>query len=65
VTTDDPFGGAAQPAQLTHIPPWTVELAGKVFAAILHDIVRGKEAQQMTASVRAVLASASNAPRGA
>jgi hypothetical protein len=60
VTNDDPFGGAAQPAQLTHIPPWSVELAGKVFAAILNDIVQGKEAHQMTASVRAVLASVPN-----
>src|SRR5882762_2012314 len=58
VTNDDPFGGAAQPAQLAHIPPWTVDLAGKVFAAILNDVVQGKEAHQMNASVRAVLASA-------
>jgi hypothetical protein len=65
VTNDDPFGGAAQPAQLAHIPPWTVELAGKVFAAILNDIVQGKEAPQMNASVRAVLTSVSNARRGA
>ncbi len=63
VTNDDPFGGAAQPAQLAHIAPWTVELAGKVFAAILNDIVKGKEAQQMNASVRAVLASVPNAHR--
>jgi hypothetical protein len=63
VTSDDPFGGASQPAQLTHIPPWTVELAGKVFAAILSDIVQGKEAHQMNASVRAVLASVPNAHR--
>src|SRR3984893_1803237 len=65
VTNDDPFGGAAQPAQLTHIPPGTVELAGKVFAAILNDIVQGKEAHQMNDSVRAVLASVPNARRGA
>jgi len=57
VTSDDPFGGAAEPAQLAHIPPRTVELAGKVFAAILNDILQGKEAHQVTASVRAVLAS--------
>jgi hypothetical protein len=65
VTNDDPFGGAAQPAQLAHIPPWTVELAGRVFAAILNDIVQGKEAHQMNASVRAVLASVPNTRRGA
>jgi hypothetical protein len=56
VTNDDPFGGAAQPAQMAHLPPWTVELAGKVFAAILADIVAGKQAHQMVASVRAALA---------
>jgi hypothetical protein len=65
VTNDDPFGGAVQLAQLTHISPWTVELAGKVFAVILNDIVQGKEAPQMNASVRAVLTSVSNARRGA
>ena len=41
VTNDDPFGGAAQPAQMAHLAPWTVELAGKVFAAILADIAAG------------------------
>lgn len=61
VTSDDPFGGAAQPAQLAHLAPWTVELAGKVFAAILSDIVKGKEPQQMMTSVRAALASAPQA----
>lgn len=58
VTNDDPFSGAAQPAQLAHLPPWTVALAGKVFAAILADIAAGKEAHQIVASARAVLATA-------
>jgi hypothetical protein len=56
ITNDDPFGGAAQPAQIAHLPPWTVELAGKVFAAILADIVAGKQSHQIVASVRAALA---------
>lgn len=55
VTSDDPFGGMAQPAQLAHLAPWTVELAGKVFAAILADIAAGKAESQIVASVRAVL----------
>jgi hypothetical protein len=55
VTSDDPFGGAAQPAQLAHIAPWSVELAGKVFAAILADVAAGKPAHQVVASVRAAL----------
>lgn len=55
ITTDDPFGGVGQPAQLTHLPPWTVEAAGKVFASILADIVAGKEERQIVAGVRAAM----------
>jgi len=62
VTNDDPFGGASQPAQLGHLAPWTVELAGKVFSTILADIAAGKEPHQLTASVRAVLAVAQFRP---
>lgn len=60
VTSDDPFNGASLPSSLAHIAPGTAELTGNVFAAILSDIVRGKDARQMTASVRALLASAPN-----
>jgi hypothetical protein len=55
ITTDDPFGATAQPAQLAHLPPWTVEAAGKVFASILADIVAGKEERQIVAGVRAAM----------
>jgi len=55
VTTDDPFGGGVQPAQLAHVAPWTVELASKVFSAILADVATGKPAHQIVANVRAVL----------
>lgn len=55
ITSDDPFGGVAQPAQLAHLPPWTVEAAGKVFASILADIVAGKEERQIVAGVRAAM----------
>jgi len=58
VTDDDPFGGATQPAQLAHLAPWTVEMAGKVFAAILADIAAGKEPHQIVASVRAAMVTA-------
>jgi hypothetical protein len=61
VTNDDPFAGAVQPAQLAHLAPWTVELAGKVFAAILADIAAGKAAHQIVASARAVLVGAPTA----
>jgi hypothetical protein len=61
VNNDDPFGGAAQPAQLAHLAPWTVELAGKIFSAILADLAAGKEAHQIVASVRAAMVSAPTA----
>jgi hypothetical protein len=61
VTNDDPFGGASQPAQLAHLAPWTVALAGRVFSAILADIAAGKAAHQIVASVRAVLVAAPTA----
>src|SRR3984893_944815 len=53
VTNDDPFAGAAQPAQLAHLAPWTVELAGKVFAAILADIAAGVSSMGCRAASRA------------
>jgi hypothetical protein len=59
VTSDDPFGGAVQPAQLAHIAPWTVELAGKVFAVILADIAAKKPAHEIVAGVRAAMIKAS------
>jgi hypothetical protein len=61
VTNDDPFGGSAQPAQLAHLAPWTVELAGKIFADILAAIAAGKEPHQIVAGVRAVMVSAPKA----
>ena len=61
VTSDDPFGGASQPAQLAHLAPWTVTLAGKVFGVILADVAAGKSANQIVASVRAVMAAAPTA----
>jgi hypothetical protein len=61
VTSDDPFGGASQPAQMAHIAPWTVALAGKVFSAILADIAAAKPPHQIVASVRAALCAAPTA----
>lgn len=56
ITDDDPFAGAAQPAQLTHLAPLNGALAGQVFTAILEDIATGKSEHQIVASVRTVLA---------
>jgi hypothetical protein len=61
VTSDDPFGGGSQPAQLAHLAPWTVALAGKVFSVILADLALGKETHQIVASVRAAMVSARTA----
>jgi hypothetical protein len=58
VVNDDPFNGAAQPAQLSHLAPWTVDLAGKIFASILADLAAGKAAHQIVAGVRAVMVGA-------
>jgi hypothetical protein len=56
ITTDDPFGGGVQPAQLAHIAPWTAALAGKIFSAILTDVAAGTPANHIVASVRAAMA---------
>lgn len=56
VTSDDPFGVLAQPAQLTHLTPGMVELAGKIFSGILRDLAAGKESQQIVNNVRAAAA---------
>ena len=58
ITDDDPFAGAAQPAQITRLAPWNAALAGQVFAAIVGDIATGKREHQIVASVRAVLGAA-------
>jgi hypothetical protein len=55
VNNDDPFGGVVQAAQLAHLAPSEVEMAGRVFAAILADVAAGKPAHQVLATVRAAL----------
>jgi hypothetical protein len=64
VTNDDPFGGSIQPAQLRHLAPWTVDLAGKIFSSILADVAAGKTEHQITAGVRAVLVTSSPKAKG-
>jgi hypothetical protein len=61
VTTDDPFGGGVQSAQLAYVAPLTVALAGKVFSAILADVATGKPAHQIVGSVQAILGPAPTA----
>jgi len=58
VSSDDPFGGAAQPAQLAHTTLFTAALAARVFSAILADISAGKPAHQVVEGVRSILVAA-------
>ena len=60
ISTDDPFGAGGQPAPLAHLPPWAVEVAGKIFASILADVAAGREPHQIVARVRAAMVAASN-----
>ncbi len=55
VTGDDPFGGLAQPTQMSHLSPQTAELIGRVFAAIIADITAGRQPEHIAASVRAAM----------
>ena len=55
VTSDDPFDGLAHPTEMAHLSPWTVEMAGKVFAAVLADVAAGRQPEQIVASVRAAM----------
>jgi hypothetical protein len=57
VTSDDPFAGAPHTAQVAHLDPQLVGLAGTLFSTILADLSAGKPAQQIVGSVQAVLAS--------
>ena len=64
VTNDDPFGGAVQPAQLAHLTPGNVELAGKIFGGILRDLAAGKDGEAIMMNVRALVATVPKAPAG-
>ena len=61
VTSDDPFGGLANPLQMAHLAPQTAELVGRIFAAMVSDLAAGRQPEQMMASVRAAMLPVSNA----
>jgi len=65
VTSDDPFGGLAQPQQMTHLAPRTAELVGRIFAAMVGDLAAGRQPEQIMANVRAAMVpvSRSQAPK--
>jgi hypothetical protein len=55
ITTDDPFGEISRPALAAQLDASTIELAGKVFSAILSDIAAGRAAQYTVANVRTMM----------
>jgi hypothetical protein len=57
VTSDDPFGEAPPPA-LAHLDPSTIELAAKIFSAILADVAAAKPAAHTVAKVHTMMRSA-------
>ena len=59
IASDDPFGGGAQLAQLAHISPETLAIAGRIFSAIVADVASGKSHHRIVASVRAAMSSSS------
>jgi hypothetical protein len=61
VTSDDPFGGLAQPAQMAHLSPRTAELVGRIFASMVSDLAAGRQPEQMMANVRAAMLPISHA----
>jgi hypothetical protein len=69
ITTDDPFGEAPRLAAVAHLDASTIELAGKIFSAIVADIVAGRDAQHTVANVRTMMRAAKlqgiSAPCGA
>ena len=59
VTSDDPFNGLAQPAEITHVSPRSAELVGRVLASLIADLSQARQPEQMAANVRAALLPAS------
>jgi hypothetical protein len=55
ITSDDPFGGGTQQFQTAHLDPRSIDLAGRIFAAILADITSSKPANQIVADVQGLL----------
>ena len=65
VNSDDPFGGVFPTAQLAQLEPATIELAAKIFSAILSDVAAGRPAQHSVANVRTMMLMGTTARTGA
>src|SRR5437660_8323373 len=57
ITSDDPFGGVSQPAQIARLDASTIELAAKIFSTILADVAAGRPAHHTVANVRTMMVS--------
>lgn len=55
VNDDDPFGGLANPLQMSHLSPESAELVGRIFATLMADIAAGRSAEQIAANVRGAM----------
>jgi hypothetical protein len=55
VTSDDPFGGLAQPLQMKHVSSRTAELVGRIFASIATDVAAGRHHDQIAENVRTAM----------
>lgn len=55
VTSDDPFGGLAQPLQMKHVTSRTAELVGRIFASLAADVAAGRTPDQIAENVRTAM----------
>lgn len=55
VTSDDPFGGLAQPLQMKHVSSRTAELVGRIFATLTADVAAGLHHDQIAENVRTAM----------
>ena len=55
VTSDDPFGGLAQPLQMKHITSRAAELVGRIFASLAADVAAGRHPDQIAENVRTAM----------
>jgi len=55
VTSDDPFGGLAQPLQMKHVSSRTAELVGRIFSSLAADVAAGRTPDQMAENIRTAM----------
>lgn len=55
VDSDDPFSGLPNANQVAHLAPRSAELAGRILASLVADLVAGHQPEQIAANVRAAM----------